>query len=122
MPKCTWLCQRYSQAQGSGDASAPGAALEGRAYSLGCGISWLGCVSRWDQLPVLVRESLTCSEEVGVPGLLGELIEVIHVTLNLPQVLLTAFVLNHGTARVYTYHFRGMPFQMEFDCFIYLPS
>lgn len=35
------------------------AALEGRAYHLGCGISWLGCVSRWDQLPVFVSQSLT---------------------------------------------------------------
>lgn len=42
LPKCTWLCQLYSRAQGGGDASPPERCFGRKAFYLGRGISWLG--------------------------------------------------------------------------------
>lgn len=42
LPKCTWLCQLYSRAQGGGDTSPPECCFGRKPFYLGRGTSWLG--------------------------------------------------------------------------------
>lgn len=104
------------------------AALEGRAYHLGCGISWLGCVSRWDQLPVFVSQSLTTHIQWGdrCPWTLGR-INWGHTCNIQPSTFKHSgfsdcFCTKSRNSQGLNLPFQGNPFQMEFDCFTYLPS